>query len=115
MGLDISGLRARFPVFAARPAPFHYLDSAATGQICAAAADALLAYETTSRANVKRGIDPLAEAATDAFDRATVDPDVQPRRGDRTLRKLVAADDLHALEFVALRPGRTVVRHALIG
>jgi cysteine desulfurase/selenocysteine lyase len=70
MSLDVAALRAEFPVFAARPAPFHYIDSAATGQICRAAADALLAYETTSRANVKRGIYPLAEAATEAFDRA---------------------------------------------
>ena len=59
--------RAEFPVFDHRPQGFHYLDSAATGQICRAAADALLTYETQNRANVKRGIYPLAEAATEAF------------------------------------------------
>ena len=56
-----------FPVFEHRPQGFHYLDSAATGQICRAAADALLTFETKNRANVKRGIYPLAEAATEAF------------------------------------------------
>ena len=30
-------LRAEFPIFAAQAAPFHYLDNAATGQICRAA------------------------------------------------------------------------------
>ena len=60
-------VRAEFPVFDHRPEGFHYLDSAATGQICRAAADALLTFETQNRANVKRGIYPLAEAATEAF------------------------------------------------
>ena len=63
-------LRAEFPIFAARPRPFHYLDSAATGQICRAAAEALLCFETTARANVKRGVYRLADEATQAFDRA---------------------------------------------
>jgi cysteine desulfurase / selenocysteine lyase len=70
MRFDVAAMRAAFPIFAHRPDGFHYLDSAATGQICQAAADALLAFETTSRANVKRSIYPLAEAATEAFDGA---------------------------------------------
>jgi cysteine desulfurase / selenocysteine lyase len=67
MSFDPRAARAQFPVFEHRPQGFHYLDSAATGQICRAAADALLAFETENRANVKRGIYPLAEAATEAF------------------------------------------------
>ena len=67
MSFDAGAARAQFPVFEHRPQGFHYLDSAATGQICRAAADALLAFETEHRANVKRGIYPLAEAATEAF------------------------------------------------
>jgi cysteine desulfurase/selenocysteine lyase len=70
MSFDVAAVRAAFPIFAHRPDRFHYLDSAATGQICRAAADALIAFETTSRANVKRSIYPLAEAATEAFDDA---------------------------------------------
>jgi cysteine desulfurase/selenocysteine lyase len=67
MSFDARAARAAFPVFERRPQGFHYLDSAATGQICRAAAEALLAFETQNRANVKRGIYPLAEAATEAF------------------------------------------------
>jgi cysteine desulfurase/selenocysteine lyase len=67
MSFDAGAARAQFPVFEHRPEGFHYLDSAATGQICRAAAEALLAFETENRANVKRGIYPLAEAATEAF------------------------------------------------
>jgi cysteine desulfurase/selenocysteine lyase len=70
MSLDPARIRAEFPIFAHRPAGFHYLDSAATGQICRAAAEALWTYETRNRANVKRSIYPLAEAATVAFDEA---------------------------------------------
>jgi cysteine desulfurase / selenocysteine lyase len=67
MSFDARAARAAFPVFERRPEGFYYLDSAATGQICRAAAEALLAFETANRANVKRGIYPLAEAATEAF------------------------------------------------
>jgi cysteine desulfurase / selenocysteine lyase len=67
MSFDAGVARAAFPVFERRPEGFHYLDSAATGQICGAAAEALLSFETENRANVKRGIYPLAEAATEAF------------------------------------------------
>ncbi len=70
MSFDPGAIRAEFPIFGHRPAAFHYLDSAATGQICRPAAEALIAFETTSRANVKRSIYPLAEAATEAFDQA---------------------------------------------
>jgi cysteine desulfurase / selenocysteine lyase len=64
---QLGELRRFFPIFASRDRPLHYLDSAATGQICAAAAEALLAYETRARANVKRGVYRLADAATNAF------------------------------------------------
>jgi cysteine desulfurase/selenocysteine lyase len=70
MSFDAGAIRAQFPIFAHRPEGFHYLDSAATGQICRPALDALLAFETENRANVKRSIYPLAEAATAAFDQA---------------------------------------------
>lgn len=67
MTLDTAAMRRNFPIFAHQKAPFHYLDNAATGQICAAAAQALIAYETTARANVKRGVYRLADQATNAF------------------------------------------------
>ncbi len=67
MSLDVAALRRSFPIFSRQPPPFHYLDNAATGQICAAAAEALTAYETAGRANVKRGVYRLADRATSAF------------------------------------------------
>jgi cysteine desulfurase/selenocysteine lyase len=70
MSLDTARIRAEFPIFEHRAAGFHYLDSAATGQICRPATEALLDFETRNRANVKRSIYPLAEAATVAFDDA---------------------------------------------
>ena len=66
----MSSIRAQFPIFAAQPQPFHYLDNAATGQICQAAAEALWRFETTARANVKRGVYRLADEATTAFQHA---------------------------------------------
>ena len=66
----MSSIRAQFPIFAAQPQPFHYLDNAATGQICRAAADALWRFETEARANVKRGVYRLADEATNAFQHA---------------------------------------------
>ena len=63
-------LRQHFPIFAAAEPPFHFLDNAATGQICRPAADALMRFETEARANVKRGVYRLADQATAAFDAA---------------------------------------------
>ena len=63
-------LRQHFPIFASAPEPFHFLDNAATGQICEPAAQALLHFETRARANVKRGVYRLADQATAAFDAA---------------------------------------------
>ena len=60
MTYDVAAVRADIPIFRHRPEGFHYLDNAATGQICRPAADALLAFETERRANVKRSIYPLA-------------------------------------------------------
>ena len=63
-------LRREFPIFTAVDGPFHYLDNAATGQICRAAAEAAFGFETRSRANVKRGVYRLADQATNYFTQA---------------------------------------------
>ncbi len=63
-------LRRHFPIFASAEPPFHFLDNAATGQICERAAQALVHFETEARANVKRGVYRLADQATAAFDAA---------------------------------------------
>lgn len=63
-------LRRHFPIFETAEPPFHFLDNAATGQICRPAAQALMRFETEARANVKRGVYRLADQATAAFDAA---------------------------------------------
>ncbi|HTP84922.1 MAG TPA: SufS family cysteine desulfurase, partial [Alphaproteobacteria bacterium] len=64
-------VRAQFPIFAgANGTALHYLDNAATSQVPRAVLDAIIAFETTSRANVLRGVHRLAEAATEAYDQA---------------------------------------------
>jgi cysteine desulfurase / selenocysteine lyase len=70
VSLDPASIREEFPAFRVVERPFHYLDSAATGQIHRSAFEAQAAYETTFRANVKRGIYRMAERATEAFDEA---------------------------------------------
>jgi len=59
-----NALRSQFPILTPGLA---YLDSAATAQMPLEVLDAVRAFETTSRANVKRGVHRLAEAATDAY------------------------------------------------
>jgi cysteine desulfurase/selenocysteine lyase len=73
---DAAALRAQFPILAAGAdgRRIHYLDNAASAQSPLAVLDAVRRYETTSRANVHRGVHRLAEAATAAYEaaRATV-------------------------------------------
>ncbi|MCL6609035.1 MAG: aminotransferase class V-fold PLP-dependent enzyme [Geminicoccaceae bacterium] len=99
-GLDLGALRSEFPIFTARGPRFHYLDSAATGQICRAAAEALLAYETRGRANVKRGVYRLADEATQAFERARAE--IAAYLGAREAREVViTSGTTHALNIAA--------------
>ncbi|MCB1832692.1 MAG: aminotransferase class V-fold PLP-dependent enzyme [Geminicoccaceae bacterium] len=112
-------LRARFPIFAAMSGqPFHYLDNGATGQIVDVAADALLGFETRSRANVKRGVYGLADAATVAFDEARAA--MAAFLGAGSSEEIVfTSGTTMALNIVAhglageLRPGDRIVSSAL--
>lgn len=61
--------RSHFPLLAAHP-ELHYLDNAASGQLCAAALEAVTGHELQHRANVLRGIYRLAEQADAAYERA---------------------------------------------
>ncbi len=63
-------LRRHFPLLN-QPGPrVAYLDSGATAQTPDLVLDAVRVFETTSRANVKRGVHRLAEAATEAYAKA---------------------------------------------
>ncbi len=61
--------RGHFPLLANHPR-LHYLDNAATAQLCAAAFDAVTHPALTQRANVLRGTYRLAEAADAAYENA---------------------------------------------
>jgi cysteine desulfurase/selenocysteine lyase len=61
--------RGHFPLLAAHR-ELHYLDNAATGQLCEAALDAVTRHELTHRANVLRGTYRLAEQADAAYENA---------------------------------------------
>ncbi len=63
----MNALRAEFPILRDGLA---YLDSAASAQMPHAVLDAVRDFETNSRANVKRGVHRLAEAATEAYAQA---------------------------------------------
>jgi cysteine desulfurase/selenocysteine lyase len=72
MSFDATAVRAQFPMLARPPdgRPLHYLDNAATSQVPRAVVDAVDAYETSGRANVRRGVYRLAERATEAYEAA---------------------------------------------
>lgn len=72
MTFDPASVRAQFPIFAVQPhgRPLRYLDNGATAQMPRSVLDAILRHETTARANVKRSVHYLAEAATEAYEAA---------------------------------------------
>ena len=72
MSYSPANWREHFPLLAARRSEvqLHYLDSAATGQICYEALNAATTFETQSRANVLRGTYRLAERADAAYENA---------------------------------------------
>jgi cysteine desulfurase/selenocysteine lyase len=69
MSFDLAAIRAQFPILTRRigDSPLHYLDNAATAQVPQFVLNAVSRFETTSRANVLRGVHRLAEEATAAY------------------------------------------------
>ena len=62
-------IRKDFPIFARNAAvPFVYLDSAATSLKPARVLDAMWEYYEAYSANVSRGVYPMAERATNAYE-----------------------------------------------
>lgn len=68
MAFDVATVRAQFPILA--DGMLHYLDSASTSQMPRQVMDAIARFDSTSRANVHRGVYRLAEAATEAYEAA---------------------------------------------
>jgi cysteine desulfurase/selenocysteine lyase len=75
MSFDVAAIRGQFPILgrSVNGRPLHYLDNGASAQTPQAVLDAVRTYETTSRANVLRGVHVLAEAATEAYENARAD------------------------------------------
>ncbi len=69
MSFSAAKWRGHFPLLAAHH-DLHYLDNAATGQLCEAALDAVTSHELLHRANVLRGTYRLAEQADAAYENA---------------------------------------------
>ncbi len=72
MSFDVAAVRRQFPILSEiiDGLPVHYLDNGASAQTPLAVIDAVRHYETTSRANVLRGVHRLAERATEAYENA---------------------------------------------
>src|SRR5580658_5308340 len=75
VGFDVVSVRGQFPILSEiiDGRPVHYLDNGASAQTPLAVIDAVRAYETTSRANVLRGVHRLAERATELYETARAD------------------------------------------
>jgi cysteine desulfurase/selenocysteine lyase len=75
MTFDVAAVRGQFPILSEiiDGRPVHYLDNGASAQTPLAVIDAVRAYETTSRANVLRGVHRLAERATELYETARAD------------------------------------------
>jgi cysteine desulfurase/selenocysteine lyase len=75
MTFDVAAVRRQFPILSEiiDGRPIYYLDNGASAQTPLAVIDAVRAYETTSRANVLRGVHRLAERATELYENARAD------------------------------------------
>jgi cysteine desulfurase/selenocysteine lyase len=115
-GLDVSRIRADFPILGRRIGdhPLVYLDSAATSQKPRQVVDAVDAYYATSNANVHRGVHTLGNDATDAFERARVRVAAfidAPSEGVVFVRNTTEAINLVASSYATqlLEPGDRIV------
>jgi selenocysteine lyase/cysteine desulfurase len=96
---DVAAVRRQFPILSEiiDGRPIHYLDNGASAQTPLAVIDAVRAYETTSRANVLRGVHRLAEPAatwrnSSAFSRwRSSSPVAAPRRSTSWLTRTASS------------------------
>src|SRR5512133_2853384 len=90
--LQDTALPGTFPGLAQRVngAALAYLDNAATTHMPLAVQEAMREFETTSRANIHRGVHTLSQRATDAFDAAR-----------ERLKRFIGAGPAHELVFTS--------------
>lgn len=72
MPFDVTSLRAQFPILSTsvNGKPLMYLDSAATSQKPLSVVRAMHTFYETQNANINRGVHPLTELASTAYDNA---------------------------------------------
>jgi cysteine desulfurase/selenocysteine lyase len=68
--VDFDAIRADFPIFRNSTQPLHYLDSAASSQKPNCVIDAIVECYRSQYAPVHRGLYPLAESASEAYEQA---------------------------------------------
>lgn len=117
---DHAAIRAQFPILepGVHGRHLHYLDNGATAQMPKAVLDAIVRHETRHRANVKRSVHFLAEAATEAYDDARESMKAYVNAGSEEeivfTSGCTAAINLVAYSYGSLlKPGDEVVISAL--
>jgi cysteine desulfurase/selenocysteine lyase len=68
--VDFDAIRKDFPIFSSGPQALHYLDSAASSQKPQCVIDAIASCYRSQYGPVHRGLYPLAEAASEAYEKA---------------------------------------------
>ncbi len=115
MSFDVAAVRRQFPILSEiiDGRPVHYLDNGASAQTPLAVIDAVRHYETTSRANVLRGVHRLAERATEAYENARAE--VAKFLGVQPLEVIFTGGCTAAINLVAysygslLKPGDRIL------
>jgi len=115
MSFDVAAVRRQFPILSEiiDGLPVHYLDNGASAQTPLAVIDAVRHYETTSRANVLRGVHRLAERATEAYENARAE--VAKFLGVQPLEVIFTGGCTAAINLVAysygslLKPGDRIL------
>jgi cysteine desulfurase/selenocysteine lyase len=70
VNVDFDAIRQDFPIFSSGPQALHYLDSAASSQKPQCVIDAIVSCYRSQYGPVHRGLYPLAEAASEAYEKA---------------------------------------------
>jgi cysteine desulfurase/selenocysteine lyase len=115
MSFDVAAVRRQFPILSEiiDGRPVHYLDNGASAQTPLVVIDAVRHYETTSRANVLRGVHRLAERATEAYENARAE--VAKFLGVQPLEVIFTGGCTAAINLVAysygslLKPGDRIL------
>lgn len=108
MAIDIEKIRNDFPFFKAQPT-LHYLDSAATALKPQCVIDAMNEYNLAYSTNVHRGLYPLSERATAAYEgaRETVANFINARSSKEII---FTSGTTHSINLVALGWARSILK-----